>query len=97
MAEPKMKGPALEKAIARLAGQMDKTVAKRQWSAAAHASLLTYLAEAHGAKFPSAEARNALRADLMDGDCSFSSNMKKYWQARGLLPKGDEYTAPTFE
>lgn len=97
MAEIKNKSAAGEAAISKLVGQMDKSVAKRQWSAAAFASLITYLAEANGAKFATKEGRDAFRKDLLDSDFSFSSNTKKYLTARGMLPKADEYTTTSFE
>lgn len=95
--EVKTKSTAGEAAIGKLVGQFPKEVAKRQWSAAAFASLITYLAEANGAKFANKEGRDAFRKDLLDSDFSFSSNTKKYLTARGFLPKADEYQTQSFE
>jgi len=96
MAEPKLKGKEAEAAIARLSGQMDKNVAKRPWKPATYAALITYVAEACGAKFP-AEGRTAFRTIMEDSDFSFSSNMKKYLASRGILPKEEQVDQPKFE
>jgi len=103
----KLKGESAEKAIARLFGQMDKDVSKRQWTPATYAALITYLVEACGGKFPDAKKdatgkavaaeRNAFRTLMQDSDFSFSSNFKKYAQARGFLPKADEYAEANLE
>ncbi len=82
----KQKTPNGEKAIARLVAQMDKTVGDREWSAIAHAKLVTYLVEATGAKFPTKEGRDEFTDALTDSDWSFSSNMKAYLVDRGFLP-----------
>ena len=97
MAEIKNKSTAGEAAIAKLTSQMPKELAKRQWSAAAYASLITYLAEQNGAKFANKEGRDAFRKDLLDSDFSFSSNTKKYLTARKMLPAADEYQTASFE
>jgi len=94
---PKNKNETAEKAIARLFGQMDKNVSKRQWTPATYAALVCYVAEAAGAKFPSADNRKAFREIMADSDFSFSSNFKKYAQARGFLPKADEYAEANLE
>jgi hypothetical protein len=91
------KSEKVEKAIARLFGQMDKTVAKRQWSATAYSNLITYVVESHGAKFPDKAARDEFRTIMEDSDFSFSSNFKAYAAKRGLLPAKDEYATATFE
>lgn len=96
-AAPKNKGEAAEKAIARLFGQMDKNVSKRQWTPATYAALICYAAEATGAKFPTPEARKAFREIMADSDFSFSSNFKKYAVSRGFLPKADEYAEANLE
>lgn len=103
----KLKPEAAEKAIARLFGQMDKEVQKRQWTPATYAALITYIAEACGAKFPEpkkdkdgklvAAERNAFREIMADSDFSFSSNFKKYAASRGFLPKADEYAQANLE
>jgi hypothetical protein len=93
----KNKSEKTEKAISRLFGQMDKTVAKRQWSASAYASLITYVAEAYGAKFPAKEDRDAFRKELEDSDLGYSSNFKKYAATRGFLPAKDEYATASFD
>ena len=97
MADIKNKSTAGEQAIGKLVSQMPKDVAKRQWSAAAYASLITYLAEANGCKFATKEGRDAFRKDLLDSDFSFSSNTKKYLTTRAMLPKADEYQTASFE
>jgi len=96
-AVPKNKSEKGEKAISRLFGQMDKTVAKRVWSPAAYASLITYLAEAYGAKFTTKEERDAFRKELEDSDFGYSSNFKKYAATRGFLPAKDEYEQAKFD
>ena len=93
----KNKSEAAEKAIARLFAQMDKTVGKRSWTAATFSALITYLAEANGAKFVSKEGRDAFRETMKDSDFSFSSNFKKYAIARGFLPKAEETTEANLE
>lgn len=93
----KPKGELAEKAIARLFGQMDKEVAKRQWTAATHSALICYLAEACGATFKSKEGRETFRQTMKDSDFSFSSNFKKYAQARGFLPAATEYEQTALE
>jgi hypothetical protein len=92
----KNKGEKAEQAIAKLAGQMDKNVAKRQWSSAAFASLITYLAEANGAKFATPDGRKAFKEAMLDSDFSFSSNCKKYLILRGILPS-QEATVTEYE
>lgn len=106
-ATPKLKNEAAEKAIARLFGQMDKDVKKRQWTPATYAALVCYIVEACGGKFPEpkkdengklvAKERNAFREIMQDSDFSFSSNFKKYAAARGFLPKADEYANAELE
>ena len=97
MAEPKLKNEKAEKAIARLVGQMHKEVAKRKWRPATYAALITYTAEAFGAKFPNADERNGFRSIMEDSDFSFSSNMKKYLADRGILPKAEAEDEQKFE
>jgi hypothetical protein len=96
MAEIKNKSEKAEQAIAKLVKQMDANVAKRQWSAAAFASLITYLAEANGAKFTTPDGRKSFRETMLDSDFSFSSNMKKYLIARKMLPS-QEATVTEYE
>lgn len=100
----KLKGEPAEKAIARLFGQMDKDVKKRQWTPATYASLICYIAEACGAQFPKPKAgekqsaeRKAFRDTMEDSDFSFSSNFKKYAASRGFLPAKDEYATTELE
>ncbi len=97
MAEPKLKAEKAEKAITRLVGQMDKTVAKRKWRPATYAALITYTIEAYGGKFPDTDSRNAFRSLMEDSDYSFSSNMKKYLANRGILPKEEPEEEQKFE
>lgn len=98
MAETQIKNKpeAVEKAIAFVVSRMPKEVGKRQWSAAAHAALVQTAAENCGAKF-TPESKKAFRELMTDSDLSFSSNMKKYLIARGMLPKADEYQAVSFD
>ena len=93
----KNKSDSAEKAISRLFGQMDKTVNKRAWTAATFAALITYLAEANGAKFATKEGRDSFREAMKDSDFSFSSNFKKYAVARGFLPKAEETAEANLE
>lgn len=86
MAETKIKGERLEKAIATLVAQMPKEVPKRDLTPGAFAALICYLAEECGAKFTTPEARAAFREAMTDGDCAYASNMRKYLTARGFLP-----------
>jgi len=97
MAEPKLKNEKAEAAIKRLVGQMHKEVAKRKWRPATYAALVTYTAEAFGAKFPDTDSRNAFRSIMEDSDYSFSSNMKKYLATRGFLPKEEASDEQKFE
>ena len=97
MAEPKPKSEKAEAAIKRLAGQMAKEIAKRKWRPATYAALITYTAEAFGAKFPDAENRNAFRVLMEASDYSFSSNMKKNLADRGILPKQEAEEEQKFE
>lgn len=93
MAEIKLKGEKLEKAIAILTAQMPKEVSKRAWTPGAFAAIITNLAEQHGAKFATPDGRKAFMADMRDGDCAYSSNMKKYLASRGMLPTTEAATA----
>jgi len=87
--EVKNKSAQAEQAIKRLVDQMPKEVTKRAWTPGGFSALITYLAEAHGAKFDKPENRKAFMADMRDGDFAYSSNMKKYLADRAMLPGGE--------
>ena len=107
MAEPKLKSAEAEKAIARLAKQMNPEIPKRKWRPATYAALICYLVEECGGSFPApkkdkdgkpvAEERNKFRTYMEDSDFSFSSNMKKYLADRGILPKAEAEDEQKFE
>ena len=93
----KNKPEQVEKAAAFVFSKMDKDVKKRQWTAAAYGALVRQIAIECGAKFPDAEKAKLFAQLMKDSDLSFSSNWKKYAQARGWLPASDQYSDVDFD
>ncbi|SRR6266545_7470360 len=82
---PGPKSERIEKAIQKVISQLNKDVAKRVWTPAAQAAMITYIIEANGVKL--GEAVVNIRSDLVDSDVQYTSNMRSYLARRGLLPE----------
>lgn len=82
---PANKSERIENAIQGVIKQLPTEIAKRAWTPAAHAAMITGIFEQNGIKFTT-EQKKAIRADLNDSDVQYTSNMRAYLTKRGLLP-----------
>jgi len=92
---PAPKPEAIEKAIQQTIGQLNKDVAKRVWTPAAQAAMITYILANHGVKL-NPEQTTAVRQSLLDSDVQYTSNMRAYLGKRGLIPAKVQADAGSF-
>jgi hypothetical protein len=92
---PAPKPEAIEKAIQKVVGQLNKEVAKRVWTPAAQAAMITYILAEHGVKLTK-EQNEAVRQSLLDSDVQYTSNMRAYLGKRGLIPAKVQADAGSF-
>jgi hypothetical protein len=83
---PANKSERIENAIQVVIKQLPPEVARRAWTPAAHAAMITGIFEQNGVKL-TPEQKKSIRADLNDSDVQYTSNMRAYLTKRGLLPE----------
>jgi len=92
---PAPKTERIEKAIQKTVAQLNKEVAKRVWTPAAQAAMITYIMAENGIK-ATTDQLAAFRQDLVDSDVQYTSNMRAYLAKRGLLPEKPQADAGSF-